>query len=81
MLMGLTPFIEEQALWEQISNPNAPDTDGSAGDWNAMGPTPNRSNYGPWSTEIPTLRCPQRSGCWDSVDGANELRRLSWRQS
>ena len=62
MLMGLTPFIEEQALWEQISNPNAPDTDGSAGDWNAMGPTPNRSNYGPWSTEIPTLRCPSDPG-------------------
>ena len=61
-LVGLTPFIEGQALWEQISNPNAPNTDGTAGDYQPMGPLPERDNYGPWSTEIPTLRCPSDPG-------------------
>lgn len=66
-LVALTPFIEGQALWEQISNPNAPDEDGSAGIWPAMGPTPDVSGtgnnqYGPWMQEIPTLRCPSDPG-------------------
>ncbi|SMP73300.1 prepilin-type N-terminal cleavage/methylation domain-containing protein/prepilin-type processing-associated H-X9-DG domain-containing protein [Neorhodopirellula lusitana] len=61
-LVGLTPFVEGQALWEQISNPNALNTDGTNGTWNAMGPTPDRDNYGPWSVNIPTLRCPSDPG-------------------
>ena len=61
-LVALTPFIESQALWEQISNPNAPNTDGTAGTWRAMGPTPQNSTYGPWSTETPTFRCPSDPG-------------------
>jgi len=66
-LVGLTPFMEGQALWEQISNPNAPDSDKSVGVWPAMGPTPNESgpangDYGPWFTEIATLRCPSDPG-------------------
>lgn len=44
IFVGLTPFIEQQALWEQISNPNtvdltAPGTIRSPA-WPAMGPTP-----------------------------------------
>ncbi|GAA5510839.1 DUF1559 domain-containing protein [Novipirellula caenicola] len=66
-LVAITPFVEGQALWEQISNPNAPDSDGSAGVWQAMGPTPSDSgpgdgDYGPWFTEIPMLRCPSDPG-------------------
>ncbi len=61
-LVGLVPFVEGQALWEQISNPNAPNTNGSAGTWTAMGPTPENADYGPWSTEIPTFRCPSDPG-------------------
>lgn len=42
-LVGLTPFFEQQALWEQISNPNtvdlaAPDTVRNP-PWPSMGPT------------------------------------------
>lgn len=62
MLVGLTPFLEGQALWEQIVNPNAPNTNGTNGTWPAMGPTPDVATYGPWSTEIPTLRCPSDPG-------------------
>ena len=61
-LVGIIPFIEGQALWEQISNPNAPNTDGTQGNWQAMGPTPEVATYGPWSTESPTLRCPSDPG-------------------
>ncbi len=53
-LVGLTPFFEQQALWEQISNP--------LGAYPAMGPTPNVAAYDPWNTEIAALRCPSDPG-------------------
>lgn len=63
-LVGVTPFIEQQALWEQISNPlrNAVN-----GNFQAMGPRPNRglvpaNPYPPFLTEIGTLRCPSDPG-------------------
>lgn len=60
-LVGMLPFIEQQALWEQISNPS---TDG--GSWPAMGPHPSlgggRENYKPWRTETPSFRCPSDPG-------------------
>lgn len=62
MFVALTPFLEGQALWEQIVNPNAPNTNGTPGIWSAMGPTPDVATYGPWNTEIPTLRCPSDPG-------------------
>lgn len=70
-LVGLTPFFEQQALWEQISNPLDADGDGTTtGDrWNPMGPNPEMSlahhnafRYDPWLTEIPTMRCPSDPG-------------------
>ncbi|EMI56682.1 DUF1559 domain-containing protein [Rhodopirellula sallentina] len=65
-LPGLLPFMEQQALWEQISNP----WQTSGGIIQAMGPTPdmdlvahsNIGNYDPWLTNIPTLRCPSDPG-------------------
>lgn len=74
--VGLTPFIEQQALWEKISNPN-PETvtgappPGNTGltnppRWPAMGPSPRNFSanpgYVPWATEIPTFRCPSDPG-------------------
>lgn len=64
-LVGATPFMEQQALWEQISNPMDANRDGII-DYPAMGPTPNFVSaailYTPWSTEIATLRCPSDPG-------------------
>ncbi len=61
MLVGLLPFVEQQALWERISNP----LNGFA----AMGPWPNRSladhataPYDPWMSDIPAFRCPSDPG-------------------
>lgn len=77
-LVGLTPFIEQQAVWEKISNPNSLDLTAPTALrnplWPAMGPTATdetntspRTNtrntaYKPWMTEIPTLRCPSDPG-------------------
>ncbi len=59
-LVGLTAFIEQQAIWEQISSPLATNADGTpkAPPWTAFGPLPYTLNYGPWVTDLPTLRCP-----------------------
>ncbi|TWU07796.1 DUF1559 domain-containing protein [Stieleria varia] len=69
-LPGLTPFMEQQALWEQISNPMDSDGDGTI-DFQSMGPDPRMNladhaaagnEYRPWLTDIPTLRCPSDPG-------------------
>lgn len=78
ILVGLTPFMEQQSIWEQISNPNNVDTQGNSppiaspnggnqarrngGPFPPMGPTPDSILYIPWVTEIPTLRCPSDPG-------------------
>ena len=77
VFVGLTPFIEQQAIWEQISNPfEVPAGRPGAGDIYApMGPDPNKrtgtnatnfdhgaTEYGPWVTEMPTMRCPSDPG-------------------
>ncbi len=69
-LVGMTPFMEQQAIWERISSPSAQRTDGNTGaaigtptnPWPPMGPTPDNIQYIPWATEIPGLRCPSDPG-------------------
>lgn len=64
-LVGLTSFMEQQTLWEQISNPYAFDVDGQtvvSPSWPAMGPGPAEPTYRPWLAQIPTLRCPSDPG-------------------
>ncbi|TWU01894.1 DUF1559 domain-containing protein [Neorhodopirellula pilleata] len=71
-LVSLTPFVEQQAIWEQISNPLVGRTDGGTGcpggnntcPWPAMGPKPDpfKLTYAPYMTNIPTLRCPSDPG-------------------
>lgn len=78
VFVGLTPFFEQQSLWDQIAYPNSVDlfNQGTPRNppWPPMGPTPteepnsvvkvNNTNnaYPPWMTEIPTLRCPSDPG-------------------
>ena len=69
---GLTPFFEQQAIWEQISNPlrvTDPPTAFNMWEFSAMGPNPDINltqqgmfRYDPWMTNIPTLRCPSDPG-------------------
>ncbi|TWT95001.1 DUF1559 domain-containing protein [Neorhodopirellula pilleata] len=58
-LVGLLPFVEQQSLWEQISNPMV-ESDGDR--WPAFGPRPRQGDYPPWATNIPTFRCPSDPG-------------------
>ena len=53
-LVGLTPFMDNQALWAQISNPR---TQGST-TYVEFGPAPWTDAYEPWSTQLATLLCP-----------------------
>ncbi len=50
-LVPLLPFIEQQALWERISNPLAPN-------FPSMGPALGNTGYDPWRTQVSTYRCP-----------------------
>ena len=70
-LVGMTPFMEQQAIWEVISNPFLIKNGSAMGQfYNPMGPMPlmplgrhaNVGQYDPWVTEIPTLRCPSDPG-------------------
>ncbi|TWT92799.1 DUF1559 domain-containing protein [Stieleria varia] len=63
--VGLTPFFEQQGIWEQISNPNQQIFSSTAvrtPPWPAMGPRTSQAGYVPWQIEIPTLRCPSDPG-------------------
>ena len=58
-LVGITPFIEQQGLWDQISNQHV-DENGLW--WPAFGPAPYTVDYRPWNVDIPTYRCPSDPG-------------------
>lgn len=63
-LVPLTPFIEQQAIWEEISNPYNKDINGNLINpgYPAMGPAPWGRSYKPWQTDIGTFRCPSDPG-------------------
>lgn len=67
MLVGIVPFIEGQALWQQISNPFL--AEGQTVAFPRMGPSSRRwleqhalAEYDPWLTETPAFRCPSDPG-------------------
>ncbi|TWT64597.1 DUF1559 domain-containing protein [Allorhodopirellula solitaria] len=59
-LVGTLPFLEQQALWQQISNPLALNANGTPKTpaYQAMGPNPWDTNYTPWITTVGSFRCP-----------------------
>lgn len=70
-IVGLTPQMEQQGLWDLIANPFLIQNGSGAGQsYSPMGPNPimnlarhtNQGRYDPWLTEIPTLRCPSDPG-------------------
>ncbi len=67
VLVGILPFMEQQSMWEQISNPLVDPISGQA--FAPMGPSPYKrlashviTRYEPWITELPALRCPSDPG-------------------
>ncbi len=66
-LVPILPFVEQQAMWEEISNPSSRATPGGAIPtvnqvWPPMGPCPWQTRYIPWVTQVPTFRCPSDPG-------------------
>lgn len=71
-LVQLTPFIEQQGLWDQISNPfrvREPASAAGQYEFSEMGPNADISlaqhalyQYDPWLTTVPMLRCPSDPG-------------------
>lgn len=53
-LVGILPFVEQQSVWELVSNPQ------QVGNIPAMGNNVGTTspNFVPWQTEIPGYRCP-----------------------
>ncbi|WP_145304793.1 DUF1559 family PulG-like putative transporter [Crateriforma conspicua] len=60
-LIPILPYIEQQPLWDQISNPLDVNQDGVV-DYQAMGPRPWDGSYTPWRTELSSYRCPSDTG-------------------
>ncbi len=58
-LVGLLPYVEQQAIWEQVSQ-RLVESDGDR--WPAFGPRPWQGNYPPWASDISTFRCPSDPG-------------------
>ncbi|WP_037229508.1 DUF1559 domain-containing protein [Rhodopirellula baltica] len=80
-LVPVLPYIEQQGLWEQISNPSTEVTRGQTlpgsvnGAWPAMGPCPWQTTYVPWVTQIPAYRCPSDAG---AAQGPGQLARANY---
>lgn len=66
-LVGILPFIEQQAIWEQVANPSIQNSNGTTravtDPWPPMGPTVDGNDqYIPWVTDVLTYRCPSDPG-------------------
>ena len=59
-ITSLLPYIDQTALWQQVSNPLSERVDGSTQDppWNPLGPEPYHNQYPPWRVKIASLLCP-----------------------
>jgi len=56
-LVGLTPFVEQQSIWEEVSSGVS-----NGFTFRPMGPSPNRVEFRPWVTDVSTFRCPSDPG-------------------
>ncbi|TWU58711.1 hypothetical protein Poly51_14910 [Rubripirellula tenax] len=66
-LVPLTPFIGEQATWEQVVH----GSDGTGIRYQSMGPAPEVGDFDPWQRNIPTYRCPSEPVVSDEYGRAN----------
>jgi|SRR6056297_407557 len=64
MQVGLLPFLEQQALWDQISNPVTVQFNGNVRTepYPAMGPVPWMGQYTAWRTLVSAYNCPSDPG-------------------
>ncbi len=69
-LVAILPFIEQQPLWEKISNPYRDTVSGLT--FGGMGPSPNVDprNFTPWGVQVNTYRCPSQPNPTTNVSRA-----------
>ncbi|MCD0462871.1 DUF1559 domain-containing protein [Roseiconus lacunae] len=70
--VGIIPFLEQQGLWDMMSNPLMPEAGETPsggrtmpnGAWPPFGPYPwvDLNEYDPFQIEMPTIRCPSDPG-------------------
>ncbi|QDV43985.1 Type II secretion system protein G precursor [Stieleria neptunia] len=82
-LVPILPYMEQQALWDSISNPSTQATPGQSvqatgGVWFPMGPCPWETRYVPWVTQVPAFRCPSDPG---QARGPGQLARTNYAAS
>ena len=76
-LVPLLPFMDQTALWNEVSRPLGQVVDPATGvrsaksglPWPPMGPRPNDGAYPPWYTQIASLACPS-----DGADNRSDNR-------
>ena len=56
--VSLLPYLDQTALWNQISRPGVNNSGAGPNPWPAMGPTPWTTQYQPWRTQVASLLCP-----------------------
>ncbi|MFG0267102.1 MAG: DUF1559 domain-containing protein [Rhodopirellula sp. JB055] len=66
--VAMTPFMEQQAIWEMISNPHTSD---SGTTYVEFGGFPWSSDYTPNRFQIPTLRCPSDPAEGETIGRTN----------
>ena len=71
-LVGLTPFMDQTALWNQISKPGT--INGTS--YPAMGHVPWDASYPPWKQQITSLLCPSDGA--PVTDEADTNYALNW---
>ena len=60
-LVGILPYLDQQTLWETISQPSSETVTGVLAEdsfWSAMGPGTSQRAYRPWVTDLSAIRCP-----------------------
>ncbi|OYP37022.1 DUF1559 domain-containing protein [Rhodopirellula sp. MGV] len=58
-LVGITPYVEQQAIWDEVSNAHV---DKNGRYWPAFGPAPYTVDFRAWNVDVPTFRCPSDPG-------------------
>ena len=77
-LVVLTPFLDQTALWNQISKPLTYTHNGSQELAAPMGGRPWQEKYPPWRQQLPTLLCPSDGGPVPRNEEADTNYGLNW---
>ena len=67
----LLPYLDQTALWNEISNGLQNTSGAGPNPWPRMGPTPWITQYRPWRTQVASLLCPSDGATIDTYGETN----------